>query len=240
MNYTLTDLPDSGSNPVVYMDISLKGEVIGTLLIRLFRDVFPAGVENFVNLAGGQTYQIIQKGSPPLTWTQDTIRTYTGTKFYHFLHNNYLIGGDIYSNNGTKAGTIYNDEPIPAHFGDFYYQHDAKGLLSLIPYVDNANGNMYYDSTFMITLDDAKPTNALRGLDRDQIVIGQVYSGLDVLDKMNQLIKPFAGRRYPEFVISSSGLLQNRNGITTRRKQQRQKPHRKFISKPVEVPNLNR
>ena len=53
----------------------------------------------------------------------------------------------------------------------------------------------------MITLDDAKATNVLTELDNDHIVIGQVYDGLDVLDKMNKLIVPYAGRSYPNFII---------------------------------------
>ena len=40
MNYSLCDLPNTGNNPVVWMDITLNEEVIGRIYIRLFRDVF--------------------------------------------------------------------------------------------------------------------------------------------------------------------------------------------------------
>jgi len=208
----LTDLPDSGKSPVVYMDISLQGEILGRIMIRLFRDVFPAGVENFVKIAGGRTYKITKKGTGRFKYTKQIRRTYDGCKFFHFLHNNYIVSGDIYNNNGSNAGTIYNDKPIPADFGEFYYPHEAKGLVSLVPFRDEETGRLFYDSTFMITLDDIKPTNNLGDLDNDQIVIGQVYSGLDVLDKMNQLIKPFAGRKYPTFIISKSDVNRKQNG----------------------------
>lgn len=233
MNYTLTDLPDSGKNPIVYMDISLKGEKIGRIHIRLFRDVFPAGVENFAKIASGKTYRVNKRGGPKFQYCQQTRRTYEGCKFYHFLHNNYAISGDIYANNGSKAGTIYEDQPIPANFGEYYYPHESKGLVSLIPYKDEASGKLFYDSTFMITLDDIKPTNILQNLDNDQIVIGHVYSGLDVLDKINQMIKPFAGRKYPEFIIDACNVYHKPEG--NRRTRPIQLPQRRFATKPLNV-----
>lgn len=209
MNYSLTDIPDSGDNVVVYMDIGLNGETLGRIHIRLFRDVFPAGVENFIRIATGQTSRIIEKGSGRYRFNKEITRTYEKCKFYRFSHNNYIVCGDIYHNNGTGAGTIYNDQPILPEFGEYYYPHEFKGLVSLIPFIDDETGTKYYDSTFMITLDDAKSTNVLADLDRDQIVIGQICKGIDIIDTMNKLIKPFAGRRYPKFVITQSGLYRN-------------------------------
>jgi len=211
MNYSLNDLPDSGKNPVVYMDIILKGECLGRIYIRLFRDVFPAGVENFVRIAGGGTYRIETKGIDQYKYKKEIRRTYEGCRFFSFLYNNYIISGDIYNNKGTNAGTIYCDQPIPACFGDFYYPHEAKGLVSLVPYKDEASGKLYYDSTFMITLDNIRPTNILGELDCDQIVIGQIYDGMCVIDKMNELIKPYAGRTYPQFFIGKSDIERRRD-----------------------------
>lgn len=232
MNYSLTDLPDSGNNPVVYMDISLKGEILGRIHIRLFRDVFPAGVENFVRIASGETYRVIQKGMGRYRYKKESQRSYDGSKFYNFLYNNYIVGGDIYSNNGTTAGTIYEDKPIPADFGEFYYPHDAKGLVSLVPFRDEASGQTYYDSTFMITLDNPKPSNVIRELDTDQIVIGQVMRGMEIIDKMNQLIKPYAGRKYPEFTIARAGVYRNANGNKRRRRPIHHSERAKFNQAP--------
>lgn len=232
MNYSLLDLPDSGKNPIVYMDISLKGELIGRIQIRLFRDVFPAGVENFVKIAGGRTYKVVKKGLGRYKYKKEVRRTYEGCKFFHFLYNNYIVSGDIYNNNGTNAGTIYCDQPIPPDFGEFYYPHEAKGLVSLVPFKDETTGRIFYDSTFMITLDDVKPSNVLKDLDNDQIVIGQVSSGLDVLDKINQLIKPYAGRKYPEFVISKCDVYRKKDG-TRRTRPITVNDRKKFINEPT-------
>lgn len=206
MNYSLQNLPNSGQNPEVYMDISLNNNSMGTIRIKLFRDVFPAGVENFVKIASGKTYKIKYYGDGKYKYSKQTKRTFEDTKFFKLTYNNYIIGGDIYNNNGTNAGTIYNDSPIPPQFGDFYYPHEKMGLVSLIPFKDEISGAIYYDSTFMITLDDAKPSNSLLDLDdNNNIVIGQVYTGLDILHKINKIIKPHAGSRYPTITISKCG-----------------------------------
>ena len=235
MNYSLLDLPDSGKNPMVYMDISLQGEILGRIHIKLFRDVFPAGVENFLKIAGGRTYKVIKKGTGKYQYKKEIRRTYDGCKFFHFLCNNYMISGDIYNNNGTNAGTIYNDNPIPSDFGDFFYPHETKGLVSLVPFKDEATGRIFYDSTFMITLDDMKPSNILKDLDHDQIVIGQVCSGIDVLDKMNSMIKPYARRKYPNFIISKSDAYITRNGCKRRIRPLTHTDNKKFINEPVET-----
>ena len=235
MNYALTDLPDSGKEPVVYMDIGLKGEPLGKIQIRLFRDVFPAGVENFVKLAAGKTFKVEPRGDGKYKYQKETKRSYEGSKFFRLSHNNYIVGGDIYHNNGATAGTIYNDQPIPAIFGDYYYPHDTKGLVSLVPFKDENNNKLYYDSTFMITLDDAKPSNVLSDLDSDQIVIGQVISGMDVLDKINQLIKPYAGRKYPEFYILRSDVYRPKSGF--RRIRPMSRSDRKKFNKPPQKLN---
>lgn len=215
MNYSLSDLPNSGKYPVVYMDVILKEEYLGRLHIKLFRDVFPAGVENFIGIARGHTYRVEEKGIGRHKYQKQIRRTYDGCKIHNFLHNNYLISGDIYNNNGTNAGTIYADQKIPSLFGDFYYPHDVKGLVSLVPFKDES-GELCYDSTFMITLDNNKPSNVLEDLNNDQIVIGQVYSGLDILDRMNILLKPYAGRKYPEFYIKSCDLSNNNRSRRSR------------------------
>ena len=232
MNYSLLDLPDSGKNPIVYMDITLQEKVIGRIYIRLFRDVFPAGVENFVKIASSRTYQVTIKGDGRYKYKKEVKRTFDGCKFYHFLHDNYIISGDIYNNDGSNGGTIYSDNPIPPAFGRHYFPHEIKGLVSLIPFKDETTGRIFYDSTFMITLDDAKPTNVLSELDGDQIVIGQVFSGMEILDKINTMIKPYARRKYPKFVISKCDVQALRNGSTRKTRPITISDRAKFINEP--------
>lgn len=191
------------------MDIKLGDQNFGRLYIKMLRDAFPAGVENFINIALGKTCRVIDKGSGKYKFRKEIRRTFNGCKFYQMHHNNYIISGDIYQNDGTHAGTIFNDKPIPNEPGEYYYPHETKGLLTLVPFSDEDDGNIYYDSTFMITLDDVRTNNVLRELDEDHIVIGHVCGGMDILDKINQMIKPFAGRKYPRFEIDKCGIHRN-------------------------------
>ena len=202
MNYTSTDLPNSGTYPIVHMDIMLKEECLGRIYIRLDRTVFPAGVENFVRIAAGSTYHFEKQTG----YIREVKRTYENCQFFRCLYGNYIVSGDIYNNNGSRAGTIYYDKPIEYCPGtNLRYPHDTAGLISLVPFLDEATGSLFYDSTFMITLDNVKPTNTLAALDVDQIVIGRIYEGLDTIRKINELIRPFAGRRYPSFKIGECG-----------------------------------
>uniref|UniRef100_A0A6C0LS80 PPIase cyclophilin-type domain-containing protein n=1 Tax=viral metagenome TaxID=1070528 RepID=A0A6C0LS80_9ZZZZ len=205
MNYSLCDIPMSEQEPVVFMDITLQGELLGRIHIRLFREIFPSGVENFVKIIDGRTFKVQNKKYGRYGYTEEKRRTYQGCKFYSHLFNNYVVSGDIYNNDGSAAGTIYCDEPIPPLFGPYFYPHNSKGLVSLVPFKDEKTGQLFYDSTFMITLADANPSNNLTQLDIDQVVIGQVYDGLDVIDRMNELLVPFAGRKYPIFQIGCCG-----------------------------------
>lgn len=206
MNYNLDNIPNSGKNPIVWMDILLKGEVIGRIYIRLFREIFPAGVENFVGIAEGKTVRSENKGNGKYRMVRQVIRSYTGCKFFNFAFGNYIVNGDIYNNDGTRAGTVYGDEPIPAVVGDQFYEHNLKGLVSLVPFHDEDSGELFYDSTFMITLDKARPTNNLHHLNSSQIVIGQIYQGLEVIDRINESLTPFAGRKYPAYTIGKCGV----------------------------------
>jgi len=68
MNYSLDDIPEFGSDPVVWMDIMLQEQVLGRIHFRLYRDVFPAGVENFIRIACGRTVRAEHKGTGANTY----------------------------------------------------------------------------------------------------------------------------------------------------------------------------
>ncbi len=215
MSYTLDNIPQSSNNLHVYFDIGIDGKIIGRIKIKLFRDSFPAGVENFIRLASGETLRHNKMGNGKYGYYQRIVRSYDNTKFYKNIHNNYIIGGDIYQNNGKSAGTIYSDEPIPKLLGDYFYPHETKGLVSLVPFKDDETGMNMYDSTFMITLDSKRPNNTIASLDNDQIVIGHVYQGMDILDIINKAIIPQAGKKYPEITIMKSGTFSSGRYLNT-------------------------
>lgn len=201
-NYMLNHLPFSGDYVCVEMTLQANQSEIGTIRIRLTRSAFPAGVENFVHLIKGSScYANARKK----VFTSEIIhraKSYQNCSFHLVVGSHYMTSGDIYKHDGSASATIYNDEPFPgpATF-ERELDHMRKGSVSLFPFV--YNDIYYYDSTFMITLDDAKPTNGLANLDQMNIVIGQVYEGLEVLDKINEIYRPQAGVRRPRLYISS-------------------------------------
>lgn len=178
----------------VYFDIGINGENIGRMVIELYPDVFPQAVENFLQIAAGSTYRM----EPRNGYTRQTKRSYSGTKFFKSMHNKYLMGGDIYQNNGTDAGSIYEDKPIVESVPDYFIPHDQAGLVSVVSYED---GDKLYDSTFLITL-GADPS-----LDETAVVIGSITRGKSILSRINDSIIPAAGRRYPIYHIIESGVI---------------------------------
>lgn len=206
MEVVAIDSDISEPMPYVYMDISNGSNKLGRIYIKLFKDSFPNGVENFMKIAQGSTFREKIIGSKGNQHVLSTRRTFDGCSFFNCKYNNYIVSGDIYRNDGSSAGTIYHDEPILPIFGEYFYPHETKGLVSLIPFVDEKTGDLFYDSTFMITLDDIKDSNVLASLDKDQIVIGRVTRGKNVIDKINSALTPLANKVAPNFRITSTGL----------------------------------
>jgi cyclophilin family peptidyl-prolyl cis-trans isomerase len=199
----------TGKNITTFMDINVNGEFFGKIYINLYRDVFPKGVDNFVGIIEGQTYKLTDIGTAPYNFTKQTRRTYEGCKFFSYSYNNFLISGDIYANNGSDAGTIYNDEPILPYVGanEKYIPKSLIGLVFLVPFNDPLTGKILYDSTFMISLDSSNTNNAYEQFGKELIIIGQIYKGYDVIQKINEAICPFAGKQYPVFSIGKCNVI---------------------------------
>lgn len=222
MNYSLYNVPYSGERPIVYLDLTINDQIMGRVYIRLFREVFPAAVENFVKTAEGNTFRLEKRELiNSQKYYKETRRTFNNTLFHDFYYNNYIVGGDIYNNTGSNAGTIYSDFPIPDYRTEYFYAHEKKGSISLIPFI--SGDKVFFDSTFMILLNDINSDNIelYHKFDDSQVVIGTIYSGLDVIDKINQIIKPIAGKTRPRIGIASSGVyhINGRGNVVTTSKK---------------------
>lgn len=196
----------NSNKPIVYLDFYKDDIYIGRIYVELFPDSFPDGVENFIRLIEGSTFREKQNGYGEFKYITSLQRTYAGCKVIRQMYDNYIVLGDIYENNGSSAGTIFNDNPIEPNFGDYFYPHETKGLISLVPFIDTATNKKYYDSIFMITLNDIQPNNVMKNLDIDQIVIGSVSRGIEVVDKINKLLKPIADKKRTNIYIKKCGL----------------------------------
>jgi cyclophilin family peptidyl-prolyl cis-trans isomerase len=194
----------------IFMDIEINNKYIGTLKIKLYRDLYPLGVENFYRIIQGNTSKNIERNNGRIKYTREIPRSYKKSVFFKTEYNGYIVGGDIYNNNGSSAGTIYDDNPISNILGEEYISHSKKGLVSLISYIDDTTKNVYYDSTFMILLNAIKNDQERQHYDNTQVVIGEIYDGIEILDLINSSIIPFAGRKYPIIKITDCGVLDNK------------------------------
>ncbi len=144
-------------NPKVAMDVSIGGEPAGTIEAELFADVVPKTAENFRVLCSGE---------------EGKEMAYAGSPFHRIIPGFMIQGGDFTNGNGTGGKSIYGGK-----FDDenFELEHTESGLLSMANAGPNTNG-----SQFFITL---APTPWLDGR---HVVFGQVTSGMDVVEAMEE------------------------------------------------------
>ncbi len=180
------------------MDRPLSGETIaiihtnmGDISVRLFADLVPKTVENFVTHAKNGYYNGI---------------------IFHRVINNFMIQG------GDPTGTGRGGESIwGSSFKDEFAVelHNVRGALSMANAGPNTNGSQFFivqskeiDSRLlsqMKNIPDSFPENIVNAyaenggtpwLDFKHSVFGQVFDGMDVVDaiagvKVDMLDKPF-------------------------------------------------
>lgn len=169
----------SSNHVVVYFTIEIEKRVFGNLEIELYDDV-PLAAENFRSLATGG-------------------REGTRGQILHYKHSviyankgPYLEGGDIISNTGRSGESIYG--PTFSDQEGLRRKHSEKGLVSL-----KNTGFNTFDSRFMITL------TGCPNLDFNNIVVGRVIKGLEILDRVANVKTLHDGTLTQQAVITDSG-----------------------------------
>ena len=136
----------------------------GAFVVRFYDKEAPKTVDNFVSLAEGTR-----------EWTDATTRQkekkpfYDGLIFHRIIDGFMIQGGDPQGSGTGGPGYRFEDEFHPA------LRHSRAGMLSMANAGPNSNG-----SQFFIT-HSPQPH-----LDGRYTVFGQVISGMDVVDRLQQ------------------------------------------------------
>lgn len=137
---------------------------MGKIKIRLFTDLTPKTVENFVGLAEGT-----KEFTDPKTMKKTKRPYYDGTVFHRVIKGFMIQGGDPLGTGTGGPGYEFADEFVPE------LKHDKAGILSMANRGPATNG-----SQFFITV---APTPHL---DNRHTVFGEVVEGMDVVKKISE------------------------------------------------------
>jgi len=134
----------------------------GNFAVRLFDDLAPKTVENFVGLAEGTI-----EWTDPRTRQKSKAPYYNGTIFHRVIDGFMIQGGDPLGQGTGGPGYKFADEFHPKA------KHTKAGILSMANAGPNTNGGQFF-----ITLD------ATPWLDNKHSVFGEVVDGMDVVKKI--------------------------------------------------------
>ena len=184
--------------PQVGETIAVIHTNMGDISVRLFADLVPSTVENFVTHAKNGYYNGI---------------------IFHRVINNFMIQG------GDPTGTGRGGESIWGRsFKDEFAVelHNVRGALSMANSGPNTNGSQFFivqskdiDSRFlsqMKNIPDSFPESIVNAyaenggtpwLDFKHSVFGQVFEGMDVVDKIAGVRVDMLDKPFDDVVIES-------------------------------------
>ena len=138
----------------------------GKITVRLFPDVAPITVANFIDLAEGT-----REWTHPVTGSKSKSKLYDGTIFHRVIPNFMVQGGDPAGTGMGGPGYRFQDETKGSP-----HKFDKPGKLAMANAGPNTNG-----SQFFITV---APTTWLTG---KHTIFGEVVEGQDIADKISKV-----------------------------------------------------
>jgi peptidyl-prolyl cis-trans isomerase B (cyclophilin B) len=181
----LTAKFDNSASPISFqLSKPIKGDMVaimktnfGDIKIKLFYEDAPLAVENFVKLSQKDYYNSI---------------------IFHRVINNFMIQSGDPEGNGTGGESIWGKE-FNDEFSDRLF--NIRGALSMANRGSNTNGSQFFIVQNPVIDDQLKESCKQSGMDQNLIdayskvggtpwldgkhsVFGQVYEGLDIVDKI--------------------------------------------------------
>ena len=141
------------------------------MVFELYADTSPLAVENFVALCTGSKGKSKSSGLD---------LCYKGSKLHRYVPNFILQGGDYVFGNGSGGESIFGKK-FKDDANGLKRRHDKRGVLSMGNGGKNSN-----TSQFFVTLAPAP------ACDKKHVVFGQLASGMEVLDLIEQSIRESA------------------------------------------------
>ena len=154
----------------------------GKITVRLFPEVAPITVANFIELAEGK-----REWTHPVSKKKSKEKLYDGTIFHRVIPNFMIQGGDPAGTGFGGPGYQFEDETKGSP-----HKFDKQGKLAMANAGPNTNG-----SQFFITV---APTAWLTG---NHTIFGEVVEGQDVVDKITSLPRNRQDKPNKDIVVRS-------------------------------------
>jgi peptidyl-prolyl cis-trans isomerase B (cyclophilin B) len=187
---------DQLSAPEKNETIAIMKTNMGDIKIKFFYDIAPKAVENFLTHAKNKYYD--------------------GLKFHRVIKDFMIQGGDPMGT-GTGGESIWN-KPFEDEFSD--KAHNYRGALSMANSGPNTNGSQFFivqlskvdensiqylqqNNASQEVIDQYKKVGGTPWLDNKHTVFGQVFEGMDIVDKIADVKVVKESQPMEEVIINS-------------------------------------
>jgi peptidyl-prolyl cis-trans isomerase A (cyclophilin A) len=154
----------------------------GTITVRLFPEVAPITVTNFIELAEGK-----REWTHPLTGVKSKSKLYDGTVFHRVIKDFMIQGGDPAGTGMGGPGYRFQDETKGSP-----HRFDKPGKLAMANAGPGTNGSQFFITTV-----------ATEWLTGKHTIFGEVVEGQDVAVKITNVPRSSQDKPHKPVVLES-------------------------------------
>jgi peptidyl-prolyl cis-trans isomerase A (cyclophilin A) len=154
----------------------------GTITVRLFPEVAPITVTNFIELAEGK-----REWTHPLTGVKSTNKLYDGTIFHRVIKDFMIQGGDPAGTGMGGPGYRFQDETKGSP-----HRFDKPGKLAMANAGPGTNGSQFFITTV-----------ATEWLTGKHTIFGEVVEGQDIAVKITNVPRSSQDKPHKPVVLES-------------------------------------